>query len=64
MIIWQAVTADEYELPVAQADSLKELSEILERSYSSIKMRKSLKLSGKQVGFRIYKIKVEDNDYE
>lgn len=64
MVIWQAVTADEYELPIAQADTLKELSEILNKKYQSMRKRHSMRLSGEYSGFRIYKIYIEDNDNE
>lgn len=62
MVIWQAVTADDLELPIAQADSLKELSAMLDKSYLSMRKRKSKQLSGKQVGFRIYKVVINDDE--
>jgi hypothetical protein len=59
LTVWEAVTADELELPIAQADTLLELSDILETSYPSVKMRAFNEYSGRNIGFRIYKIEID-----
>lgn len=58
MTVYQAITADEYELPIAQADTLKELAEMLEVPYSAVKMRICYQYSGSQVGYKIIKITI------
>ncbi|MFI3171421.1 MAG: hypothetical protein R3Y58_03480 [Eubacteriales bacterium] len=53
---YMTVTPDEYELPIAVAESVTELSEILGISCNSISTALSRGLSGKKWGFKIIKI--------
>lgn len=58
MIIYQAVTADEYELPIAQADTLLELATILDVSYACLRKQYFRQQSGKNIGYKILKIEI------
>ncbi|WP_297124550.1 hypothetical protein [uncultured Eubacterium sp.] len=62
MIVWEAVSADEYELPLAQAETLIELARILDKSYTSARKRASEQYSGRNKGFKILKIEIDDNE--
>ncbi len=62
MIIWEAVSADEYELPIAQAETLYELSKILDDSYTATRKRVSEQYSGRDKGFKILRIEIEDDE--
>lgn len=56
-MIWMAVTADEYELPMILASSASKLAEELGVSVSTILTREHRKDTGKYTGYRIVKVK-------
>lgn len=51
-----AVTADELELPLAVADSARELGTMLGISYETVTTQEYRKVSGKATGRRIVKV--------
>lgn len=62
MIIWEAVSADEYELPIAQAETLIELARTLDNSYTATRKRASEQYSGRDKGFKIVRIEINDDE--
>lgn len=58
--IWMAVTADEYELPIAIADTAEELGEILGICRASVMTNSHRRESGKINGRRIVKVMRDD----
>lgn len=61
MKVYMMVTKDEYELPLAVADSAKELAEITGRSVNTI--RSAICHFKRRGGFSIYrKVEVEDDE--
>lgn len=57
--IWMAVTPDEYETPIAVADTAEELSKMLGICRASVMTNVRRKESGKISGRRIVKVKNE-----
>ncbi len=57
---YMAVTPDEYELPIAVAESNKQLSEMIGVSSNSISSNISRGCSGRNRGFKIIKIEKGD----
>lgn len=57
-----AVTADEYELPIAVADTSIELGQMLGVSDSTITTSIKKKLDGSRSGLRYLKVENIDND--
>ena len=55
-MIWMAVEADEYELPIVVADSSVELAEKLGTTATSIRVRACKQQDGSKAGVRIYKV--------
>lgn len=60
--LWMAVTADEYELPIAVADTSIELGQMLGVSDSTITTSIKKKLDGSRSGLRYLKVENIDND--
>ena len=58
--IWMAVTADEYETPIAIADTAKELAYILGLSIDTVKSSELRKNSGSMSGRKIVKVLREE----
>lgn len=56
---WMAVTADEYELPLAVADSSFSLAAMLGVKHGTIQALEARHRSGRNTGRRIIKIKDE-----
>lgn len=56
-MIWMAVTADEYELPMILASSASKLAKELGVSTSTILTRENRKDNGKYTGYKIVKVK-------
>ena len=54
--IWMAVTADEYEMPIAIADTARELADILGLSVETIKSNEIRNNSGSMSGRKIVKV--------
>ena len=52
-LIWLAVTADKFELPIATADTAKELAEILNTTEGAIILMKKNNCNGKLLGYRV-----------
>lgn len=61
MIVWEAVTADELELPIAQADTLKELADILGLNFRTLNNRKA-NIHKKDLHIKIHKIEIEEDE--
>ena len=60
--LWMAVTADEYELPIAVADTSIELGKMLGVSDSTIAVSIKKKFDGRRNGYRYLKVENIDND--
>lgn len=58
--LWLAVTADEYELPLAVADTAKELGEMLGISDSTVENCALRGWNGRISGRRFVKVRNED----
>ena len=58
--MWMAVTADEYEYPIAIADSSTELAEMLGISPSTIRTNLHRRKNGAVSGRRILKVRKDD----
>jgi hypothetical protein len=56
--LYLAVTSDEYELPVAVADTTKELAAMTGRNHKSIKSCISRGFNGKSTGIKFLKVAV------
>lgn len=56
-MIWLAVTADKYELPVATAGSARELARIMRTTETNIHNKRKRKISGKRCGYRVVTVK-------
>ena len=56
-MIWMAVTADEYELPMILASSASKLAKELGVSVSTILTREHRNDNGKYTGYKIVKVK-------
>ena len=54
--LWMAVTADEYELPLAVADTARELGEIYGLKAKTIVSAEFRKVSGKGLGRKYVKV--------
>ena len=52
-LIWLAVTADKFELPIATADTAKELAKILNTTEGAIILMKKKNCNGKLLGYRV-----------
>ena len=60
--VWMAVTPDEYELPIALADSSRELAERMGTTVSAIVNRISRERRGAQPeGYRVRKVILDDH---
>ena len=58
--IWMAVTADEYEMPLAVADTAKELGEIFGISGKTVMTMEFRQLEGKGMGRKFVKVDREE----
>ena len=56
--IWLAVEADEYELPIAVADTAKELGEMLGTTKGNVETNAKTKCSGTISGRKFVKIEI------
>lgn len=54
--LWMAVTADDLELPLAVADSAKELGQMVGISHETIMTSEYRRTSGKSTGRRFVKV--------
>lgn len=54
--LWLAVTADEYELPLAVADTSRELGKMLGLSHNTIEVAAYRDVSGKTNGRKFIKV--------
>jgi len=61
IVVWEAVTADEFELPIAQADTLKELAEMLGLNFGTLHNRKA-KIHKKDLHIKIHKIEIDEEE--
>ena len=61
--LWMAVTADEYEHPIAIADSSTELAEMLGINPSTIRTNLQRGKNGAVSGRRILKVRKDDETY-
>lgn len=61
IVVWEAVTADEYELPIAQADTLKELANMLGLNFGTLHNRKA-NIHKKDLHIKIHKIEIEEDE--
>lgn len=59
--MWMAVSADQYELPYAVAESARELAGMLKTSIQNIYKKKSLRTSGKICGYRVLTVDDEED---
>ena len=55
-MLWLAVTADKYELPVIVADSSVELAEKLGTTPTAVRVRVHRQQDGSKSGLRIYRV--------
>lgn len=60
--LWLAVTADEYELPIAVADTSIELGQMLGVSDSTIAASIKRKCDGSRNGYRYLKVENVEDD--
>lgn len=60
--LWMAVTADEYELPIAVADTARELGEMIGSTKHNVETFVSKRCSGKECGRRIVRILNDEQD--
>lgn len=58
--LWVAVTADEYELPLAVADTARELGDLLGLSKSTVDKGYREGLNGKLTGRKFVKVEIEE----
>ena len=58
--LWIAVEADEYELPLAVADSARELGDMMGMSKHLVESRVSKKCSGKISGIKFLKVRYKE----
>ena len=56
-MIWMAVTADEYELPMAAEDTAERLAKKMGTTKSNIVCREHRKNNGVRTGYRVIKVK-------
>ena len=61
--VWLAVTPDEYELPIAVADSAGSLARILKVPESRVRSNWNNRRSGKNNGQKIIRIEIEQEDH-
>lgn len=61
--IWLAVTPDEYELPIAVADSAGSLARILKVPEYRVRNNWTNRRSGKNNGQKIIRIEIEQEDH-
>lgn len=59
-MIYMAVTADKYELPIIVAGNAQELADRLHISINTVYSSISKNMSGKRNGYRIMKVSDED----
>ena len=57
-----AVTADRLELPIAVADTARELAALIGSTEASIWSRVTRPRGGRQCGYRVYKVSLEGGD--
>ena len=62
MKVWMEVTKDRYELPVAVADSIKELARIVGVSRDNIKSSASKRRRGLLKRSRFVSVEIEDEE--
>lgn len=60
MMVWMEVTKDKYQLPVAVADSLKELSEITGVSRNAISQSACRMRSGQHLRGRFLSVEINE----
>lgn len=61
-MIWIAVSADEYELPYAVAESARELADMLCTTLRNIKAKKSMGTSGRNCGYRVVTVDIMEEE--
>ena len=61
--LWLAVTPDEYELPIAVADSAGSLARILKVPEYRVRNNWTNRRSGKNNGQKIIRIEIEQEDH-
>lgn len=61
-MIWLAVSADQYELPYAVAESARELAKMLCTTLMNIKAKKSLGTSGRNCGYRVVTVDIMEDE--
>ena len=61
-MIWLAVSADQFELPYAVAESARELAEMLRTTLRNIKTKKSLKTNGRNCGYRVVTVDIMEDE--
>lgn len=62
MYIYMAVTSDKYELPIAVADTIKELAVMLDKSPNSLSSARSKQSKGVINKYKIVKVEIDDDD--
>ena len=60
--LWLAVTADKYELPIAVADTAKDLGQMLGISKNAIIIQAQLDLDGTRSGRKLIKVPIGEED--
>jgi len=58
--LWVAVEADEYELPLAVAETATELGEMIGVNHRTIRSCISQKFNGRQSGRKYMKVRIDD----
>ena len=58
--LWMCVTADEYELPLAVADTARELAEMWGTNQHNVETFVSKNSSGRQNGYRYLKVRNDE----
>ena len=60
--LWMVVEADDYELPLAVAESPKELGKMIGVSWHTIRNCIYKRYDGRQSGRKYVKVRIEDNE--
>ena len=58
--LWLCVEADEYELPLAVADSAREIAELFDTTTGCVQVLEKGGYSGKKIGRRFIKVLKDD----
>lgn len=62
--VYMAVTTDKYELPIAVADTVKELSELTGTSTNAISSAICKKKSGRLSGKKFIRVEIDETENE